>query len=216
MLKIQKFVFNPFSENTYLIWDDDSKAAAIIDPGCYDDNEKETVDDFIRSQSLKLKFLINTHCHIDHIFGNAYIKNNYNPDKSGYNVTFLAPEKDVPLLDMMVEVAKIYEVKLDPSPRPDDLISGEQLFRLENSEGRFLFTPGHTPGGICLYFEKEKVCFTGDVLFNKSIGRTDLFGGSYETLISSIENKLFTLPDDVAIYPGHGSLSTIGDEKQSR
>ncbi len=208
MLKIQKFVFNPFAENTYIIWDEASNAAAIIDPGCYDDREKETIDDFIYTNKFDLKFLINTHCHIDHIFGNAYIKKNY-------DVTFLSPEKDVPMLDMMIEVAKIYDVKLIPSPKPDDLILGEQSFRLGNSEGKFLFTPGHTPGEVCLYFEKDKICFTGDVLFNKSIGRTDLFGGNYETLIASIENKLFTLPDDVTVCPGHGSFSTIGHEKKN-
>ncbi|MCL4549904.1 MAG: MBL fold metallo-hydrolase [Bacteroidetes bacterium] len=208
MLNIQKFVFNPFSENTYIVWDDNSKTGAIIDPGCNDDNERETVDNFIRSNSLNLKFLINTHCHIDHIFGNSYIKKNY-------DVNFLAPEKDVPLLDMMINVAKIYAVELIPSPHPDELILDEQKFLLGNTEGKFLFTPGHSPGEVCLYFEKDKICFTGDVLFNKNIGRTDLPGGSYDTLIDSIKNKLFTLPDDVTIYPGHGEASTIGDEKKN-
>ncbi len=208
MLKIQKFVFNPFSENTYIVWDDNSKNGAVIDPGCYDDGEREAVDNFIRSNSLNLKFLINTHCHIDHIFGNAYIKKNY-------DVKFLAPEKDVPLLDMMMNVAKMYAVKLVPSPQPDELIFDEQKFLLGNTEGKFLFTPGHSPGEVCLYFERDKICFTGDVLFNKNIGRTDLPGGSYDTLIDSIENKLFTLPYDVTIYPGHGATSTIGDEKKN-
>lgn len=208
MLKVQKFVFNPFSENTYIVWDDNSKNGAVIDPGCYDDGEREAVDNFIRSNSLNLKFLINTHCHIDHIFGNAYIKKNY-------DVKFLAPEKDVPLLDMMMNVAKMYAVKLVPSPQPDELIFDEQKFLLGNTEGKFLFTPGHSPGEVCLYFERDKICFTGDVLFNKNIGRTDLPGGSYDTLIDSIENKLFTLPYDVTIYPGHGATSTIGDEKKN-
>ncbi|MEW5841637.1 MAG: MBL fold metallo-hydrolase [Bacteroidota bacterium] len=208
MLKIQKFVFNPFSENTYIVWDDNSKNGAVIDPGCYDDGEREAVDNFIRSNSLNLKFLINTHCHIDHIFGNAYIKKNY-------DVKFLAPEKDVPLLDMMMNVAKMYAVELVPSPQPDELIFDEQKFLLGNTEGKFLFTPGHSPGEVCLYFERDKICFTGDVLFNKNIGRTDLPGGSYDTLIDSIENKLFTLPYDVTIYPGHGATSTIGDEKKN-
>ena len=208
MLKIQKFVFNPFSENTYIVWDDNSKNGAIIDPGCNDDNEREAVDNFIRSNLLNLKFLINTHCHIDHIFGNAYIKKNY-------GVKFLAPEKDVPLLDMMMNVAKMYAVELVPSPPPDELIFDEQKFLLGKTEGKFLFTPGHSPGEVCLYFEKDKICFTGDVLFNKNIGRTDLPGGNYDVLIDSIENKLFTLPDDVTIYPGHGAASTIGDEKKN-
>ncbi|MCL4547527.1 MAG: MBL fold metallo-hydrolase, partial [Bacteroidetes bacterium] len=127
----------------------------------------------------------------------------------------LAPEKDVPLLDMMMNVAKMYAVELVPSPQPDELIFDEQEFLLGKTEGKFLFTPGHSPGEVCLYFEKNKICFTGDVLFNKNIGRTDLPGGSYDTLIDSIENKLFTLPYDVTIYPGHGAASTIGDEKKN-
>lgn len=208
MLKIQKFVFNPFSENTYIVWDENSKTGAIIDPGCNDDNEREAVDNFIQSNSLNLKFLINTHCHIDHIFGNAYIKKNY-------DVRFLAPEKDAPMLNMMMDVAKIYAVELTPSPKPDKFISEDKPLKFGKCKGSFLFTPGHSPGEFCLYFEKEKVCFTGDVLFKGNIGRTDLFGGSYETLIDSIQNKLFTLPDDVTIYPGHESSSTIGYEKKN-
>lgn len=206
MLKIQSFVFNPFSENTFIIWDSESSEAAIIDPGCNDDNEREEVDNFLHANSLRLKYIINTHCHIDHIFGNSYIKEKY-------NAIFLAPEMDVPLMDLMIGVAKVYAVELTPSPKPDQTIVDEQKFVLGKTEGRFLFTPGHTQGEVCLYFERDKVCFTGDVLFNKSIGRTDLPGGSYETIIASIENKLFTLPENVVIYPGHGAPSTIGEEK---
>ena len=207
MLKVQRFVFSPFYENTYLIWDELTKAAAIIDPGCYDSKERETLDLFIAKESLQIKYLINTHCHIDHIFGNAYIKEKYNS-------TFLAPEKDLFMLDSMIDTAKSYGVELTPSPKPDKLIDENGPFILCESVGKFIFTPGHTPGEYCLYFEKEKICFTGDVLFRRSIGRTDLWGGDYEALLDSIRTKLFTLPDDTIIYPGHESQSTIEDEKR--
>ncbi|MDQ7818485.1 MAG: MBL fold metallo-hydrolase [Melioribacteraceae bacterium] len=206
MLTIKKYIFNPFLENTYIVSDDESKEAAIIDPGCYDDKERELLSNFITSKQLRIKYLVNTHCHIDHIFGNSFIKEKYNP-------IFLAPEEDLFLLDLMVEQANIYGTQLTPSPKPDEMISdGKEIF-IGSSSGKFLFTPGHSPGEFCIYFEKEKICFTGDALFNGSIGRTDLWGGDYNTLINSITNKLFVLSDDVKIYPGHESESTIGYEK---
>lgn len=208
MLKIKRFVFSPFYENTYLIWDVSTKDAVIIDPGCYDENERITLDQFISKESLQIKYLINTHCHIDHIFGNAYIKEKYNP-------TFIAPEKDLFMLDLMIDTAKSYGVEFTPSPKPDKLIDETESFILGESIGKFIFTPGHTPGEYCLYFEKDKICFTGDVLFRSSIGRSDLWGGDYETLLNSIRTRLFTLPDDTIIYPGHEEQSTIGDEKEN-
>ncbi|MHB8931150.1 MAG: MBL fold metallo-hydrolase [Melioribacteraceae bacterium] len=206
MLQLQRFVFSPFFENTYIIWDDRTKEGAIIDPGCYDLKERKVVDDFIHLNSIKLIYLINTHCHIDHIFGNAHIKLKYNP-------TYLAPEKDVFMLELMIDTAKNYGVEFTPSPMPDKFISEDMNILLGDSKGKFIFTPGHTPGEFCFYFENEKICFTGDVLFKENIGRTDLWGGDYDTLIESINNKLFTLPDEVIIYPGHDSDSTIRYEK---
>lgn len=206
MLKIQRFIFNPFSENTYIIWDDKTKEGAIIDPGCYDSKEREAIDDFIYFNSIKLTYLINTHCHIDHIFGNAHIKLKYRP-------IYLAPEKDVFMLDLMIDAAKNYGVEFTSSPKPDQFISEEAALVLGDLKGIFLFTPGHTPGEFCLYFEDEKICFTGDVLFKENIGRTDLWGGDYDTLIESIKNKLLTLPDDIIIYPGHDSDTTIRYER---
>lgn len=208
MLKIQKFVFNPFLENTYIIWDEQSREAAVIDPGCFDKKENERFKKFIQTEDLNLLYLVNTHCHIDHIFGNAFVK-------EIFDCRYLAPELDLFLLDSMVEQAKAYGVMITPSPKPEELITENTKFRLGKIEGKFIFTPGHSPGEYCLLFEKEKICFTGDVLFKESIGRTDLWGGNYNTLIDSIKNKLLTLPDDVVIYPGHEQLSTIGFEKRN-
>ncbi|MCX6167901.1 MAG: MBL fold metallo-hydrolase [Ignavibacteriales bacterium] len=206
MLQIQRFVFSPFYENTYIIWDEITKEGAIIDPGCYDTKERKVVDDFILSNNIKLTYLINTHCHIDHIFGNAHIRLKYNP-------VYLAPEKDAFMLDLMIDTAKNYGVEFTPSPKPDQFITEDIEFSMGDLKGKFLFTPGHTPGEFCLYFKDENVCFTGDVLFKENIGRTDLWGGDYDTLIDSIKNKLLTLPDETVIYPGHDSDSTIRYER---
>jgi len=208
MLNVQRFVFNPFNENTFLIWDDNSKETAVIDPGCFVKSEEAAISGFIDSNGLKIKYMINTHCHIDHIVGNAYIKSVYNP-------TYLAPENDIPLIESLVETGQEYGVSVKPSPLPDEYISEETPIMLGGIRGIFIFTPGHTPGEYSLYFEKDKICFTGDLLFKDNIGRTDLWGGDYNTLINSIGIKLFALPDDVVIYPGHDSSSTIGHEKRS-
>lgn len=207
MIHIERFVFSPFMENTYLAWDDVSREAAVIDPGCYDRQEENNLAGFIIDNALKLKYLINTHCHLDHTFGNNFVKSNY-------EVTFLAPEDDIFLLELADEQAKSFGMKFIPSPMPDAYIREEEKIYLGNSEGIFLNTPGHTPGEVCLYFPDVKKCVTGDVLFYEGIGRTDLWGGDYLTLENSIRKKLFALDDEVEVLPGHGEKSTIGHEKK--
>jgi glyoxylase-like metal-dependent hydrolase (beta-lactamase superfamily II) len=207
MLKVQVFTFNVFSENTIILWDEDSKESAVIDPGTSSVEEENILTDFIESKKLKVKYLINTHCHIDHILGVKFVKEKF-------KTVYYAPEKDVPLLEHAQQQAMMFNITLEKPPLPDKLLTEETKLLLGNSEMKFLFTPGHTPGEYCIYFEQEKICITGDVLFNDGIGRTDLWGGDYDTLINSIETKLLTLPDDVIIYPGHGESSNIGLEKQ--
>lgn len=207
MLQIKRFIFNPFLENTYIVFDDITRESAVIDPGCNDKIEQGILAKFIIDNKLSVKYLINTHCHIDHILGNAFIKTNF-------ECIFYAPENDLFLLNSLEEQSLIFGLTAEKSPLPDFFITEELKIKIGNSEGEFLFTPGHTPGEFSLYFEKEKFCFTGDVLFNKSIGRTDLDGGDYDTLINSITTKLFVLPDDVTIYPGHEEKSSIGEEKR--
>lgn len=208
MLKIQKFTFNPFAENSYLIWDDKSKEAAIIDPGCYDDDEKTELVNFITQNQLKLKYLFNTHCHIDHIFGSCFIKNQY-------DVIYYAPEEDLQLLQGASTQAAMFGLEVKEICVPDKFIKQDLIIKIGESEIEFLFTPGHTPGGYCIYVRNENICITGDVLFEGSIGRTDLPGGHYDQLLKSIREKLFVLPDETVIYPGHGEPSTIGKEKKS-
>ncbi len=207
MIKVQKFIFNPFLENTYIVWDDKSKESIVIDPGCSNQNEKKLLADFIENNNLIPKFIINTHCHIDHILGNSFIKEKFNP-------ILLMPEKDIFLLEIMKEQAYYFGIEFEPSPLPEEFISEDKILKLNNCDVKFLFTPGHSPGEFCVYLESEKICFTGDVLFKESIGRTDLWGGNYEILINSIKVKLLNLPDDVIIFPGHENESSIGYEKQ--
>lgn len=208
MLNIKEFIFSPFDVNAFVVWDEASKESAIIDPGCYSNEEKNKLEKFIAEKELKVKYLFNTHCHIDHIFGNAFVKTKFNPE-------FIIPKEDLFLLEMGEEQGKMFGLELDKQPEPDDYFSEEKILSLGEISFSFIFTPGHTPGEFCIYSEKEKICFTGDVLFKEGIGRTDLWGGNYSTLINSIKNKLFALPDDVKIYPGHGEASTIGYEKSN-
>ncbi len=208
MIRIKSFVFNYFAENTIVLWDDDTKDSAVVDPGMSNKEEEKVFDDFLTENKLELKYLINTHCHIDHILGCSHIK-------SEYSIDYYAPENDIILLKNASTQAEMFGLNLEEPPLPDKVISEDTELRLGNSELIFLFTPGHTPGEFCIYLKEEKICVTGDVLFKEGIGRTDLWGGNYDTLIKSIQTQLFSLPDDVKIYPGHGETSTIGHEKQN-
>ncbi|MFZ1519914.1 MAG: MBL fold metallo-hydrolase [Ignavibacteriaceae bacterium] len=207
MIQIQKFTFNFFSENTFVLWDDEFNESAIVDPGCSDSDEEYEFESFIIDNNLKVKYLINTHCHIDHILGCEFVKKKYNP-------IYFAPELDLPLIENAKMHASFVGMDFSTSIKPDEFLSEEKKLSLGKSELIFLFTPGHTPGEFCIYIPDIKSCITGDVLFNDSIGRTDLWGGNYDTIIKSINEKLLTLPDETKIFPGHGESSTIGSEKK--
>ncbi len=206
MLVIKSFAFNIFSENTFIVWDELTKESVVIDPGCSNQSEEEKLTDYLSEHNLEVKYLINTHCHIDHILGCKFIKEKF-------NTIYYAPEKDLSLLERAEVQAAAFGLTIDKIPKPDKFLSEDLQLNLGRSRMSFLFTPGHTPGEYCIYFEKEAFCITGDVLFKNSIGRTDLWGGDYDTLIHSIKTKLFSLPDNVTIYPGHGENSKIILEK---
>lgn len=205
-MKVKGFTFNPFLENTYIIWDETSRECAIIDPGMSDPKEEEELKSFVKNNSLNVEYLINTHCHVDHILGVAFVKEEYNP-------VYLIPEKDLLLFENAETQGQMFGVAVNKLPKPDKFLSENENIIFGNESISNLFTPGHSPGEFSLYAEESNFCITGDVLFKESIGRTDLLGGDYETLINSIRSKLFTLPDEVVIYPGHGDDSTIGYEK---
>jgi glyoxylase-like metal-dependent hydrolase (beta-lactamase superfamily II) len=205
MLYLKSFTFNPFQENTYLLYDDTGEAF-VIDPGNSNSRENEALSSFINEHRLRLTRLLLTHAHIDHIMGNRYIKDTYG----------LLPEvhrNDLPFIERMPQTAATYNLKCDPSPMPEKFIQEEDVIFLGKYELLCIFTPGHSPGSISFYNKENKLLIGGDVLFNGSIGRTDLPLGNHETLISSIKEKLFVLGNDVKVYCGHGPATTIGHEK---
>jgi glyoxylase-like metal-dependent hydrolase (beta-lactamase superfamily II) len=206
-MTIDVFTFNPFQENTYLL-SDDSGDCIIIDPGCYEPREKEELQRFIDDRKLKPVRLINTHCHIDHVLGNRFVQDTYHLQ---LELHFL----EIPLLHAVADYGSQFGIFCEPSREPFAYLNEGDTVTFGQSELKLLHTPGHSPGGLCLYNEKDKALVAGDVLFQASIGRTDLPGGDYETLIRSIREKLLTLPDDVTVYPGHGPATTIGDEKRN-
>jgi len=207
LIQIQKFTFNIFSENTFILWDDESRESAVVDPGCSDISEEKDLENFIIDNNLKVKYLINTHCHIDHILGCEFIKKKFNP-------IYFAPELDTPLIENASMQASFVGIDFSISILPDEYLSEEKILYLGKMGLSFLFTPGHTPGEYCIYIPSIKTCITGDVLFFDSIGRTDLWEGNYDVLIKSINEKLLSLPNETMIYPGHGEVSTIGREKK--
>jgi hydroxyacylglutathione hydrolase len=206
MISIKFFTFNPFAENTYLLYDE-TKECVIIDPGCYGPAEQQQMDAFISEKGLKPVKLLNTHCHIDHILG-IY----FTVDK--YKLELYMHREDLPVLKSGSVVAEAYGFKLDPPPDPSHFLEEGDTVTFGNSSLNVIFTPGHSPGSITFYSKNDNFAIVGDVLFNQSIGRSDLPGGDHNTLISSIKNKLFPLGDSVLIYPGHGEKTTIGFEKQ--
>jgi hydroxyacylglutathione hydrolase len=205
-MKIKEFVFNPFQENTYVVYDE-SLECVIIDPGCYDTGEEQELKNFIEDSRLQPVALLNTHCHIDHVFGNQFIATTYNLKPQIH-------ELEVRVLQSAVMVAEMYGLEVTASPEGEITLVDNGLFRFGNTELKMIFTPGHSPGSICFYSEKDNILIGGDVLFQGSIGRTDLPGGDYHTLISSIKQKLFLLPDGTVVFPGHGPQTTIGYEKK--
>ena len=205
MLHIQVFTFNPFQENTYVLYDE-TKESVIVDPGCYEEEEKKELADFIASNHLTVTRLLNTHCHIDHVLGNAFVKEKF-------KTKLYTHRNDEPVLRAVSAYAPNYGFHLYQETTPDAYLEEGDEIAVGNQKYEVLFVPGHAPGHVAFYNRKEKVVIGGDVLFQNSIGRTDLPGGSLDTLINSIHQKLFTLPDDITVYPGHGPKTTIGFEK---
>lgn len=207
MIAIKQFVFNPFQENTYVLYQPQGEAI-VVDAGCSTESEFQELLDFVNSQNLTVKCLINTHCHIDHILGIDKLKKQF-------GVKAFAHIDDFPLLQMAPAHAMMFWLYLETVPAIDETLSHGDMIELNGDSIKVIHTPGHSRGGLCFYAEQERFILTGDTLFNLSIGRTDLAGGNYETLIKSIREQLMVLPDDVIVYPGHGNSTTIGIERAS-
>lgn len=207
MTQIFSFTFNPFYENTYIIAAPD-KTCWIIDPGCYGAKEQEKLEKLVQEEGLNPVRLLNTHCHLDHIFGNAFVADTYGLSPEWH------PKEDIVMKGASL-AAMMYGVRAPEYRACKQPLQENTTLQLGDATFKILFTPGHSPGSVCFYNEAEKFVIAGDVLFKGSIGRTDLPGGNYDTLIHSIRTQLLSLPDDVVVYNGHGPETTIGEERKS-
>ncbi len=199
--------YNPFLENTYLVYDE-TKECIIFDPGCYSKEEKRHLSQQIRELELKPVRLINTHCHIDHVFGNQYVAETYNLDLETHS-------GELPVLKMVPQVCQLYGIpNYEESPEPKIYLDEGDEIRFGNTVLHAIYTPGHSPASLSFLNKEDHYLIAGDVLFHESIGRTDLPGGDHATLINSIKEKLLPLGDHIVVYPGHGEETTIGHEKK--
>lgn len=206
-MQVKKFTFNPFQENTYLVYDE-TMEGVIIDPGCYEPHEQDELTQFISSNNIQIKHLLNTHCHIDHVLGNQFVAKTY-------DLTPKVHKDDFVTLESVSSYSHLYGFhNYLKSPDPEELTPGDNI-KFGNSELEIIFTPGHAPGHVVFYSEKGKFVINGDVLFAGSFGRVDLPGGDFATLKDTILNTMFKLPDDTLVYTGHGPETTIGQEKRT-
>jgi len=205
-MKIIKIIFNQFSENTYVLFDE-TNDAIVVDPGCYTEAERQGFLKFLKEKKLNLVKIVNTHCHIDHILGVDFLKDTFSVD-------FYANKQDEYLLENTVEAGKMYGFHLDKAPSIDNYISENDTISFGNSTLNVLEVPGHSKGHLAFYSNDDKFVLTGDVLFKDSIGRTDLPGGDLDVLMDSLFTKILPLGDDFVVLAGHGPDSEIGTERK--
>ncbi|MFC4211976.1 MBL fold metallo-hydrolase [Pedobacter lithocola] len=207
MISIKIFTFNAYSENTYVLYDE-TKSCVIIDPGMYEGSEQNKLVAFIKDNELKPELLLNTHCHLDHVFGNKFVF-----DTWGLKPQFHKGELQI-LQAVPGYAPQMGFGKYELSPEPDTFLDEKGTVTFGNSSLELIFAPGHSPAHLCFYSEADNFLIGGDVLFYGSIGRTDLPGGNHNQLINSIKTNIFPLPADCKVYPGHGPSTTIGFEKE--
>ena len=204
MISIEKFIFNDFQVNTFILWDE-TKDCLIVDPGCFTLEERNDFMEYFSKNKLKPVKIINTHCHVDHILGNAFIFKNF-------NIPTAAHKDEQYLLEGIVEYGQMLGFMVDRPPDINEYLEEDSMVKFGKSKLKILHVPGHSRGSIALYSPDQKFIIAGDVLFYGGIGRTDLPGGNYDTLINSIKTKILTLPGDVIVYPGHGPSTTVKAE----
>ncbi len=206
-MDIRIFVNNPWEENTVILYDD-TKEAAVIDCGCFSEEECKAVQSFLTEEGLKPVVLLNTHLHPDHIFGNEFMKKTYGLETQ-------AGEEDNFLIQHAVEYAAMLGITgIAQPPEVGKFLKDGDVVRFGQSGLEVIAVPGHSPGGLCFYSRKDKLLIAGDVLFAGSVGRSDLPGGDGRRLLEAIRTRLFVLDDDVKVIPGHGPATMIGKEKK--
>lgn len=207
-ITVEVFTFNQFQENTYILFDA-SRNCVIIDPGCYDRSEQNILVNFIKENQLTPLALLNTHAHIDHILGNAFIQRTFQLDHYLHSL-------DLTTLHAVDSYAKVYGFQAyETSPQPTHILKGGEILEFGGIKLHVFFTPGHAPGHVVFYNEENSFVINGDVLFNGSFGRVDLPGGSIEILKKTIREVMFKLPEETVVYCGHGPATTIGKEMRS-
>src|SRR5258705_3750725 len=207
MLSVKAFTFNPVQENTYVLYNEKNECC-IIDPGCYFPEEKEELKATIESFGWKPVLLLNTHCHFDHVFGNRFVYDTW-------GLELHIHEKEKPLLDFAPQSGEMFQLPFENYEGPLNYIREGTSVKMGDDEMEIRFAPGHSPGSVAFYYERGSFVIGGDVLFNGSIGRTDLPGGDFNTLINSIQTEFFTLPDDTKGYSGHRPVTTVGFERMN-
>ena len=207
MIHIKAFTFSPISENTYVLYNDEGKAI-IIDPGCYFPAEQETLKNFLTDTGLTPVQLLNTHCHLDHVFGNKWVHETYGLE------LYIHPN-EAQMLELAPVSGERWGLPFQNYNGPIHFLNDGDTLLLGDTEIQVILAPGHSPGSICFYLPSQGDLIGGDVLFRGSIGRTDLPGGDAETLLTSIREKLWALPDETVVYSGHGIKTTIGYEKRN-
>ena len=205
-MELKSFVFNPFYENTFVLSSEKGNCI-IFDPGCYEDYEVSELKEYIHMHDLKVKMIVNTHCHIDHVLGNDALK-------FEYKVPLLIPENEKEVFDSVPAYAPQWGMAGYRHAEVDDLVKGGEMLTLDEVNMQMIEVPGHSPGHLMFYIASEKKMIGGDVLFRESIGRTDLPGGNHEDLLKNIQERVYVLPEDVEVFPGHGPSTTIGHEKK--
>lgn len=208
MLQVKQFTFSNFGVNTYLLVDSATKEAAVVDPAMQTERERNEFDRFVESHGIRLTQIINTHLHLDHCFGVNYVK-----DK--YGLKLKASAADAPLGRQFPQQCELFRMPALGGPVELDVpLHDGDTVTIGESKLKVIATPGHTPGGICLYDEADHLLFVGDTLFKGSVGRTDLPGGNHAQLIDSIQSRLLSLPDNTTVFPGHDRLTNIANERR--
>lgn len=204
-MQIHVFTFNPFSENTYVLYDETGEAV-LLDPGCAFPEEEKELEDFVIRKKLTVKKILLTHAHIDHVLGCRFVAERF-------GVGTIMHQGDLFLLQRATDIGRMYGVPVAEPPAPEGFLSHGDIFSFGNTKLEVRFTPGHSPGSISFIHHESHSVFSGDVLFSGSIGRTDLPGGNMDVLLDSIRNQLFNLPDDYVILSGHGPVTDLATEK---
>ena len=207
MITVHTLTYNPYQENTYLLANNNNECI-IIDPGMHNHQEEAHFENYISNHNLTPVLLLNTHCHVDHVLGNNFVY-----EKWGLIPQF--HEDEIPVFVSVQNYAPQMGFKYQPSPISETFLNDEEPIQLNDFNIDIILAPGHSPGHLCYYIKDQNILIGGDVLFYNSIGRTDLPGGNHQTLLDSIKNKIYTLPDSTTVYPGHGPSTNIGFEKKT-